>query len=79
MKPTNNKSLLHFIYDQMEKLDNNEIDVQQAKAQADLAKQANNMLKYELDRTNLLLKTDQHNRQYGTNIELRNAEGKGFE
>ena len=48
MKPVNNKSLLHFIYDQMEKLDKKEIDVSQAQAQADLAKQANNVLKYEL-------------------------------
>ena len=41
MQPTNNKSLLHFLFDQMEKLDKKEIDVEQAKAQANLAKQAN--------------------------------------
>ncbi len=79
MKPVNNKSLLHFIFDQMEKLDNDQIDVQQAKAQADLAKQANNMLKYELDRASTLMKVDQYNRTFGTNIELRNAEGKNFD
>jgi hypothetical protein len=78
MQPTNNKALLHFIFDQMEKLDSGDIDVQQAKAQADLAKQANNMMKYELDRTNTLIKLDQHNRQTGGNIELRNIEGKSF-
>jgi len=78
MKPVNNKSLLHFLFDQMEKLDNEEINVPQAKAQADLAKQANNMLKYELDRANLLIKIDHHNRMYGTNIQVRNAEGKEF-
>ena len=79
MKPINNKSLLHFIFDQMEKLDKNEIDVQQAKAQADLAKQANNMLKYELDRTNVLMKLDFHNKSFSSNIDLRNVEGKNFE
>ena len=79
MKPVNNKSLLHFIFDQMEKLDKNEIDVNQAKAQAVLAKQANNSLKYELDRTNTLIKVDTHNRENGTAIELRNPEGKNFE
>lgn len=79
MKPVNNKSLLHFIYDQMEKLDKKEINVSEAKAQADLAKQANNVLKYELDRTNTLIALDQQNRQYGTNIELRNIEGKSFD
>ena len=79
MKPVNNKSLLHFIYDQMEKLDKKEINVSEAKAQADLAKQANNVLKYELDRTNTLITLDQQNRQHGTNIELRNIEGKSFD
>ena len=79
MKPVNNKSLLHFIYDQMEKLDKKEINVFEAKAQADLAKQANNVLKYELDRTNTLITLDQQNRQHGTNIELRNIEGKSFD
>ena len=79
MKPINNKSLLHFIFDQMEKLDNGDIDVQTAKGQANLAKQANNSLKYELDRAQLQKELDMHNRQTGTNIRLRNAEGKEFE
>jgi hypothetical protein len=79
MKPINNKSLLHFVFDQMEKLDNGEIDVNVAKAQANLAKQANNMLKYELDRTRLLMDLDVHKRTTGANIELRNVEGKNFE
>jgi len=79
MEPVNNKSLLHFIFNQMEKLDKSEIDVQQARAQADLAKQANNILKYELDRVNTLIKMDSHNRISGAKIELRNVEGKNFE
>lgn len=79
MKPVNNKSLLHFIFDQMEKLDEGNITVEQAKAQGNLAKQANNALKYELDRTNTLMKVDEYNRANGTDIELRNSEGKQFD
>lgn len=79
MQPINNKSLLHFIFDQMEKLDKDEIDVQTAKGQANLAKQANNSLKYELDRANLQKELDSYNRQAGTNLKIRNVEGKNFE
>ena len=79
MIPVNNKSLLHFIFDQMEKLDKNEINVDQAKAQANLAKQANNSLKYELDRAVVKMKVSQHNKETGDNIDLREAEGKNFE
>jgi len=68
MKPVNNKSLLHFIFDQMEKLDKNDINVDQAKAQANLAKQANNSLKYEMDRAVVKMKISQHNKETGENI-----------
>jgi len=79
MTPVNNKSLLHFIYDQMEKLDNKQIDVNTAKAQADLAKQANNVMKYEIDRVNMLMKLDSYNKENKTTIEIRNIESKNFE
>jgi len=78
MKPVNNKSLLHFIFDQMEKLDTKEIDIEQAKAQSLLAKQANNAMKYELDRATTLLKLSEYNRD-GQKIELRNVEGINFD
>ena len=45
MKPVNNKSMLAFLFDQMEKLNAKEISVDEAKAQANLAKQANNSLR----------------------------------
>ena len=77
MQPTNNKSLLHFIFNQMEKLDKKDIDVNQAKTQALLAKQANNALKYELDRANTQIKLAEHNRD-AARIDLRNAEGVNF-
>lgn len=79
MTPVNNKSLLAFIFDQMEKLDNNEITTEQAKAQANLAKQANNSLKYELDLVKTKIELTEYNNTYDTNIELRNAESKNFE
>ncbi len=79
MKAVNNKSLLAFIFDQMDKLDSGEIQVEQAKAQANLAKQANNALKYELDRVNTLIELDKHNRNTGGAIDLRNAESINFE
>lgn len=77
MKPTNNKSLLHFIFDQMDKLDKKEIDIDQAKTQSLLAKQANNALKYELDRANVQMKLAEHNRD-SARIDLRNAESHNF-
>ena len=39
MKPVNNKSMIAFLFDQMNKLDNGEIDVQKAREQANLSKQ----------------------------------------
>jgi hypothetical protein len=78
MKPVNNKSLLHFIFDQMEKLDNNDISVEQAKAQGGLAKQANNALKYELDRAKTILEVDKYNKENDTALSVRNPEGTNF-
>ncbi len=79
MKPTNNKSVLHFLFDQMEKLDSAQITVDQAKAQAAIAKQVNNCMKYELDRSKLLMELDAYRRQTGDAIDFRNVEGKNFD
>ena len=78
MQPVNNKSLLSFIFGQMEKLDKNEIDVQTASAQANLAKQANNALNYELKRAEVQMKLTQHNAIYKDGLNLREAESKNF-
>ena len=56
MKPTDNKSLLNFIFEQMDKLDRNEIECDQASTQAKLAKEANNSLMYEIKRAELIMK-----------------------
>jgi hypothetical protein len=76
MKPANNKSLISFLFDQMDKLDRAEIDVNTAKAQADLAKQVNNSLKYELDRAKVKMEITKHNKEYLDVIKLREAEPK---
>lgn len=78
MKPVNNKSLLAFIYGQMEKLENKEIDVATAKAQASLAHQASSIIKNELERAKTLVELEKYNRQFGTSISLRDVESKNF-
>lgn len=52
----NTTKLLAFLFEQMEKLDKGEIDATKAAAQAQLAKQANNVLDYELRRTIVQIK-----------------------
>lgn len=78
MKPVNNKSMIAFLFGQMEKLDSQEIDVTTAREHANLAKQINNSMKYELDRTKTLIELKQHNNLYQDNIILRDVESKGF-
>lgn len=78
MKPVNSKSLFAFLCNQMEKLDAGEINVEQAKAQANLGKQVNNVLKYELDRANLQMKLQEHSGQK-TEVKIREIESKNFE
>lgn len=80
MKPVNSKSLFSFICDQMDKLQESSISVEQAKAQANLAKQANNILKYELDRASVLMKIAEFNKENESNkIEIREIESKSFD
>ena len=58
----------------MEKLENGDINSETAKAQANLAKQANNTLKYELDKTSLQLKINEANGIIDTNLRIREIE-----
>jgi len=50
------KAIFEHLCDQMHKLNKKEISVEEAKAQSNLAKQANNVLRYELDRAIALSK-----------------------
>jgi hypothetical protein len=79
MEPVNNKSLLHFVFGQMTKLDKKEIDIDTAKAQASLAKQANNALIYEIKRADIQMRLTEHNAIYKDGLQLRECEGKNFE
>jgi hypothetical protein len=77
--PQNSKSLFAFICNQMEKLDNGTATVEQAKAQANFAKQANNVMKYELDRVNSEMKIIAFNKENSTDIKMRSIESKLFD
>jgi hypothetical protein len=79
MKPINNKSLLAFLSSQMEKLDKKEIDVATAKAQASLAHQASTIIKNEIERARVKMEIERHNKEYNSNIELREVESKNSE
>jgi hypothetical protein len=78
MKPVNNKSLIAFLFSQMEKLDKDEIDVQKAREQANLSKQVNNAMKYELDRAKTKMELTKHNAIYKDGLNLREIESKNF-
>ena len=79
MKPVNNKSMLHFLFDQMEKLDNGTIDINQANTQANLVKQANNLMRYELEKVKVMMQLNEHNATFHKQIEIRDVELKNFE
>ena len=78
MQPVNSKSLFNFVCEQMELLSTDKITVEEAKAQANLCKQANNLLKYELDRAKTVMQIREFNMQNGANLELREIESKSF-
>jgi len=65
-KKVSTKTLLKHSFDTMMLLKSGSINVEEAKAQANLLKQSNNILKYELDRAIAIQKYD--------NIEIRNVE-----
>lgn len=79
MIPVNNKSMIAFLFAQMDKLDKGEIDNQTAKEQANLAKQVNNAMKYEIDRARVKMELKHHNRAFNDDIMLRNIESKNFD
>jgi hypothetical protein len=65
-KEVSTKELLRHTFDTMMLLKSKAIDVDEAKAQANLLKQANNLFKYELDRACAIKKFE--------NLEIRNIE-----
>lgn len=79
MTPVNTKSLLAFVFSQMEKLDTKEIDVDTANAQSKLVQQANNLIRSEHERSRVKMELARHNAEYNQTIELREIESKNFE
>jgi hypothetical protein len=64
--------MFHLLCECMEKLDKNEIDVNQASAMSKLVGQANNLMTYELKRAALMTNPEFRN-------EHRNLESKNFD
>lgn len=79
MTPVNNKSLTAFLFDQMEKLQNKEIDKDTALAQVQIAKQINSQMRYELERARVIMQLTQHNAIYKDGSNLREIESKNFD
>lgn len=78
--PCNTKSLLAFIFNQMERLNNGEIDANTACAQAKLASQASNVLNYELKRTIVQMRMRELVKGIDSSqIRLREIESKPFD
>lgn len=78
MKPVNNKSLVAFLFDQMEKLNEGEITKEDANTQANLAKQINSQMRYELDRAKVVMELTKHNAIYKDGANIREIESKNF-
>ena len=78
MKPVNNKSMIAFLFDQMDKLDKDEITVEKAREQSNLSKQVNNAMKYELDRAKIQMELTKHNAIYKDGASLREIESLNF-
>ena len=57
----NTEQIFKHLCDQMDKLNMKVVSVEEAKAQANLSKQANNILRYELDRAKFIEKYGKEN------------------
>jgi hypothetical protein len=67
VKRADSKELLRHAFDMMMMLKSKAISVEEAKAQSNLLKQSNNLLRYELDRALAISKYE--------NLEIREIEG----
>jgi len=79
MQPVNNKSLVAFLFGQMEKLNKGEINKEDAMAQVHLAKQVNSQMRYELERAKTIMQLSQHNAIFKDGTNLREIESKNFD
>lgn len=79
MTPVNNKSLVAFLFAQMEKLSNGEINPEEANAQAKLAQQVNSQMRYEIERAKTIMELSKHNAIFKDGTKLREIESKNFD
>lgn len=79
MTPVNNKSLVAFLFSQMEKLDNGEVKVEVALAQAKIAQQINSQMRYEIERAKTIMELSKHNAIFKDGSRLREIESKNFD
>ena len=79
MKPVNSKSLVAFLFDQMDRLSKGEISKEDAREQANLAKQVNSQMRYELERAKVIMELTKHNAIYKDGANLREIESKNFD
>ena len=79
MKPVNNKSLVAFLFDQMHQLSEGKITKEAAREQANLAKQVNSQMRYELERAKIVMELSKHNAVYKDGANLREIESKNFD
>lgn len=78
MKAQNEKSLFHFILDVMDKVVNDDIDEGKVKSVCALSKEAQKLLAGERDRVKLMMQIDEHERNFGKRIQLRELAAIGF-
>jgi hypothetical protein len=62
----------------MEKLNEGEITKEDANTQANLAKQINSQMRYELDRAKVVMELTKHNAIYKDGANIREIESKNF-
>ena len=79
MKPVNNKSMVAFLFDQMERLNKGEISIEQTLAQVSVAKQINSQMRYELERAKTLMQLAEHNARFKDGTNIREIESKNFD
>lgn len=79
MTPVNNKSLLAFLFSQMENLESGKISNEQAMAQVAISKQINSQMRYELERARVIMQLSAHNAIYKDGTNLREIESKNFD
>lgn len=78
MKPTNEKSLFHFLCGAMDKVMTGELDYLKAQSVCQLSKEAAKLLEGERRRVDTLIKIDKHEREFGKRIEMRELAAFGF-